>query len=560
MEVLAAIAVILLIILIILVLFIPSLALVFGMGLVSKQCFPRKNLWFRWGGVLVTLLLIPQILNVIIERDITRVFSQSHGEIPSDISGRIVAVAPYSSAKLTILNCGKSCILLLLSGKIDQYLEVQRTSDLVNLNVTAFRFEKNVDCSFMDDFVGRHLSPRLENTIRELSLSGTCLTSRETTLDIADVLVTYDKVQSSSWLMPPIVGQKVSVSQRDHKTDDWKEIYRNVAVKYDRIFPILLPAFTLDKKRYPIDVLRSKIYRTQDKKIVCNKDWFSEYGPCYRQPTYTSVIETLGISVSEYSLEKSGIISSKFDRTLSILKLVKVIISEDRQPTPNEWALITRHISSEYYDSSVFADLVIDVVSYENFPVPSFFFGVDKLDEDQKALLASAVVKRIGKDMPGPEIGNSNEKQQWYNLYKIIEKLPVDILEPYFDDLVSAVPKRSNKKQYVDFFKKFSSRSRQPILDIIKADKKRLASLSPVMCRLGDELSGIEGPLMEMAQTGHIRLNRNYGQVIFLLLDIGVEESRILNTVNPDAFQASSQTNSIKRFIEKYRAGKNRCR
>jgi hypothetical protein len=560
MEVLAMLDIILIAVLVMLFVFIPSLVMIWGMSRASKNWVPYKTWWTRWASILIVLFIVPQILNLFIERDVTRLVSQSHGAIPNKVSTRILAVELYNNGKSTRFGCNQDCILLLLSGKIDQYLIVQRPPEHAHPKVTAFTFKKNSDCPFIDGFVDRPLSAKLENTVRELSLSGTCLTASDTTLDEADMFVIYDKVQDFSWLIRPSSGHQISVSQRDQNTGEWTEIYRDIKIRYSRIFPVLLPAFILDKKRSRVDVLRRTMYRSHDKKSACNQGWFSDYAPCHRQLRHRSASEILGISVSEYSLQKLGVIAAKSDRAATLSNLVKTIVSEGREPNVNEWALINRFISYEYYESDTYARLVIDVISHDNFPVPNVFFGLDKFNQEQKSRLASAIVSRIKNDVPGPEIGGSNTKQQWYNLYKTLEILSVDILEPHFEDLVYAVTKRPYNTQYVDFLGKFGSRSRQPILDLIKADKRRLRPLSPVMCKLGSSLSGIEDPLMEMAEKNQIRLNGYYGQIVYLLLDIGVEEGRILSTVNLSEMQASSQTNSIKRYLKKHKTGKTHCR
>ena len=558
MGILGTIAVIIIIILILAIIFMPSLAMIFGLNWASKNSFPNKNRWLRWCGVMVVLLITPQILNTIIEHDVKKVVAQSHGEPPRNSSARILAVQKYYR-DYSVEDCRADCIALLLSEKIDQYLIAQYPRKHANAKVTAYRFEENSDCPSIETFPKRRLSAKLENTVRLLSLSGKCLTARDATLDIADLLITYDKVPSPSWLTPNVRGHQISISQKGQKSEKWEEVYRDIGLRYEQVYPILLPTFPLVKNRPQIDVMRRTMYRTHNSQVTCKVDWFSDHGPCYRQIRLKPVSDILGVSVSEHNLEKSGIIGTKADRTDMLSNLVQSIILEDRIPSPNEWALINRFISSEYDDSQAFAELAINVASHKKFPFPQLAFGMRKFSNQQKSQLTNAVINRILNDIPGPEIGKSTEKHQWNNLYRIVKDLPKEILEPYFDDLVGAVLLRSNKKQNVEFFEKFGPRSRQPILDILKSDKKRLKSLSSVMCKMGSDLRGIEIPLMKMAENNQISLRGNYGKVVYFLMDLGVDENQLLNTVDQSSPQADNHRNSIIRAVRKYKTGKKFC-
>ena len=554
MEILGWIAVIFMIILILVSIFLPSIAMFFGLSWVSKNKFPKKNRWVRWSGVLLVLFITPQILNKVIERDVQKVVAQSHGVPPHYIGTPVIAVQTHYKE-----HCKSDCVSLLLSGKVEQYLIVQYPTENTNPKVTAYRFEENSECPHIDIFDKSRLSAKLESTVRLLSLSGKCLTARDATLDIADLLITYDKVPSPSWLTPNVRGHQISISQKGQKSEKWEEVYRDIGLRYEQVYPILLPTFPLVKNRPQIDVMRRTMYRTHNSQVTCKVDWFSDHGPCYRQIRLKPVSDILGLSVSEHNLEKSGIIVTKADRTDMLSNLVQSIILEDRIPSPNEWALINRFISSEYDDSQAFAELAINVASNKKFPFPQLAFGMRKFSNQQKSQLANAVINRIRNDIPGPELGKSTEKHQWNNLYRIVKELPKEILEPHFDDLVGAVLLRSNKKQNVEFFEKFGPRSRQPILDILKSDKKRLKSLSSVMCKMGSDLRGIEIPLMKMAESHQISLRGNNGKIIYFLMDLGIDENRLLNTVDQSTHYADNDTNSITQSIKKYKSGKKYC-
>jgi len=554
MEILGWIAVIFMIILILVSIFLPSIAMFFGLSWVSKNKFPKKNRWVRWSGVLLVLFITPQILNKVIERDVQKVVAQSHGVPPHYIGTPVIAVQTHYKE-----HCKSDCVSLLLSGKVEQYLIVQYPTENTNPKVTAYRFEENSECSHIDIFDKSRLSAKLESTVRLLSLSGTCLTTRDAKLDIADLLVTFDKVPKPSWFTPSVRGYQISISQKGSRIGEWEEIYRDIGLKYGQVSKILLPTFTLVKNRPPIDVVRRPMFWSPAGKVACKEDWFSDQEACYRQLRRKPVSEILGLSVSEYNLEKSGIIRNKTERAETLSNLIETIISEERIPTPNEWAMINRFISSEYHESEAITELVLNVMSHSKFPVPQLAYGGLKLSNEQKSQLANAVINRIGNDIPGPDIGKSTEKQQWRNLYRIVKELPADFLDPHFEELVDAVLLRANKKQNVEFFEKFGPRSRQPILDILVADKKRLKSLSSVMCKMGSELSGIEDPLMKMAESHQISLRGNNGKIIYFLMDLGIDENRLLNTVDQSTHYADNYTNSITQSIKKYKSGKKYC-
>jgi len=174
-------------------------------------------------------------------------------------------------------------------------------------------------------------------------------------------------------------------------------------------------------------------------------------------------------------------------------------------------------------------------------------------------LLAAAAVARLKADTPGPVIGNLTEKGQTRRLFYMLDKFQVGTLESHLDDLLAVIMKHPNQSAYANFLEKLGPKSRQPILDLIKSDKRRIRSLSRTMCKLGEDLAGIETPLMEMAERHEIELGGHYGHLVYLMLELGIDENRILNSVNPDSFHAERHTKQIQRKIKKFQSGKYYC-
>ena len=79
------------------------------------------------------------------------------------------------------------------------------------------------------------------------------------------------------------------------------------------------------------------------------------------------------------------------------------------------------------------------------------------------------------------------------------------------------------------------------------------------MCKMGSDLRGIEIPLMKMAENNQISLRGNYGKVVYFLMDLGVDENQLLNTVDQSSPQADNHRNSIIRAVRKYKTGKKFC-
>lgn len=559
MDALYAILGFIIIILVTVIVFIPSLLMVMGLRWAAEKLPSNTNGWVRWGSVLIVMLVTPQIFNNFINRDVTKMLALSQPSADQKISANILAVKPLESRMTNRTICGEDCALLLLSGEIEEYLVVGPSTDSDIKEVTSFKFEETSDCNHIN-FLGRDIRSNLENIIREMSLSGRCLTSSESTLDIADVLVEYSTIEPDDKFLSRTKGLQTLVSRKNTSNGDWRVIQRDIGVRYREVFPVLLPAFSYANEKGPLDVLTKMKYRTEEKKFHCKTDWFSDFAPCHRQFKFRPASNILGLSVSTYRLEQDGVIETKLNRTISLSKLVKGIISENRNPNPNEWTLISDFISNEYPESETFSDLVIDVISNEKFPVPPIYFGLKQLSTEEKALVLTAAIQRIERESPGPIIGDESEETQWRSLYNIVKNSSTDLIEPHFNDLVDAVSKRPNNTQYVAFLEKFGAKSQKPILDLLKSDRKRLSSLSRIMCRMGPELKGIEGPLMEMANNHEISIKGNYGRVIYLLLELGVTEEDLLRTVKPDSFQASSNQKSIQRFIDKYNTKGKRCR
>lgn len=558
MDILSVIFGFLIIIVVMLIVFIPSLLMVMGLRWAAEKLPSNTNGWVRWGSVLMIMLVTPQIFNNFINRDVTNMLALSHPIADQKISVDILAVKPLESRKTKHAMCGEDCALLLLSSEIEEYLVVGPSTESDIKEVTSFKFEETSDCNHIN-FLGRDIRSKLENIIREMSLSGRCLTSTESTLDIADVLVEYSTIEPEDKFLSRTKVLQTLVSRKNTSNGDWRVIQRDIGVRYREVFPVLLPAFSYANEKGPLDVLTTMKYRTEEKKIHCKTDWFSDYAPCHRQFKFRPASNILGLSVSTHRLEQDGVIETKLNRTISLSKLVKGIISENRNPSPNEWTLIADFISKEYPENETFSELVIDVISNEKFPVPPIYNGLKQLSREEKALVLTAAIQRIERESPGPIIGDESEEQQWRSLYNIVKITPTDLIEPHFNDLVDAASKRPNKTQYVEFLGRFGAKSQKPILDLIKSDSRRMSSLSRVMCRMGSELKGIEVPLMEIANNHEISIKGNYGRVIYLLLELGVTEEDLLRTVNPDNFQASSNQRSIQRFIDKYNTKGKRC-
>lgn len=559
MDVLGGILVVFIMFLVVIMFSIPAIAMVAGLRWAAGRLPFKTNRWVTCGSVLMFMLIIPQIFNAFINRDVKNILAANQPRTSGDIPVDILAVQPADSPRTKRAMCGKDCALLLLSGEVEQYLVVEPATKTDVKKVTAFKFEDRSDCDQID-FLGRDMRSNLENTIRGMSLSGQCLTATESTLDIADVFVEHTAIEPDDRSLSRIKGLQTSIFQRHAPNGEWKEIQRDIGVRYRKVFPLFIPTFTTSTKRGPIGILTTIRYRDGRSEINCIADWFSEHTPCSRQLKPKPASALLGISVSAYSLEKNGVIDTKLNRTLSLSKLVKGIIAENRNPRPNEWTLIRDFISTEYHESETFSGVVIDVISHDAFPVPSIQHSMNVLSKDEKAVILDATIQRIGRDTPGPIIGDASEKRQWQRLYSIVKNSPDDLVEPYFNDLLKAVPKRPYKTQYIDFLRRFGAKSQQPILDLLKSDTKRLKSLSGVMCRMGSDLKGIEGPVMQMANNHQISLRGNYGNLVFLLLELGVTEEELLATVNPNRFGAARDLKSIQHFINRNNLKRKRCR
>jgi len=117
--------------------------------------------------------------------------------------------------------------------------------------------------------------------------------------------------------------------------------------------------------------------------------------------------------------------------------VVKNIILENRQPHANEWRVINNYILREYRGNAAYADLVVDVISNDNFPMPNLISGIETLDAHQKELVLDVLVKRIVQNKIGPEIGSSDERE-----------LPVNFVTPHFEALVNAKPPKGFHYQH----------------------------------------------------------------------------------------------------------------
>jgi len=494
------------------------------MAKITKRFSEGKTRWLKVGAVVAFLYAISQIYNHAIERSIDReldyVFAEDFGTHPKDISTRILAVEMSRKGQRDKGYCREDCALLLLSGEIDQYLDVYRPQGAITPHVMAFKIEDKIGCALSSHFDGRYMSRNLENTIRHLSLSGSCLTAHEATLDLADTLIVYNSINHSSSILPEVKGQGISISKKDAGTGKWIKLYKRSHILYKK------------------GALRRSIYSSAPgHKLICKETWLDDRGPCHRWFRYRPPSEILGLPVSESQLKRSEIMPDRDARYAAATKLVETIRSDTRLPTVNEWALINRYITSDFSSDEAYAALVLNVISsHNNFPLPDLSLGMDKLDAAQKRRLVAAIFVRLGRKVLGPEIGDFDKNKQDYHLYKIIKNLPSEFVAPYFDDLIKAASVRSYEKQSTVFLEKFGPKSRQP------------------------KLSGIEAPLLDLAKAHEISLAENYGQIVYLLMDLGVEEAQLLETVDETHRDNERDRAYILRYIKKYRQGKNRCR
>ncbi len=530
----------------------PSLILIWGVNSIAKIQWPELNNWVRRGALLGVLLALPVALNAHIDRRVDRYVAESQGAIPSGLSGLKVAVERRPARGSRYSACGDDCVRGLISGKIQRYLVVEEH------RVNGFNFENRESCPDVDDQIARRLSSKMKNILRERSLQGECLIESPASLSEADIWVKFRNAKKPSIFLSRVEGYDVTVSRKgpDRK---WQEIYRDIGFSYGRVFPIFLPALTLDKRGRPVDLIRRFHYRSPAKKTRCKTDILSEYGPCFRYRQRQTISGLLKLNISERELEKTGMISSQRERLNFVSNRVAQIISDGRAPTLNEWAMIEGVISSEYSESEDYTNLVKKVLHYPEFPTPSFGHRMQYFSGEEQFAIGDLVVERIILKHPGPVIGSSSEEQQWYNLYHALNQLPETALAVHYNDLVDTIMKRPNQTRYVTFLKKFGPRSQQTILDIVQTDPRRLRSLAPVMCEMGDQLSGIETSIMEMAKKRKISLTGHYGKLVYFLMARGVPEDQILNVPDKTSPKYESEHRRLKGLIERYNQGQGRC-
>lgn len=531
----------------------PSILLVWGTNSLAKIQWPDLNKWVRRGAVLSVLWALPLALNARIDRSVDRYVAQSHGAIHPGLTVRTVAVERPLFRGSRNAGCGDDCVRGLISGKIQRYLVVAEN------RIDGFSFETRETCPDVDDQLARRLSYKMKNILRKRSLQGECLVQSPASLNEADIWVKFGAAKKPSRLLNRVKGYDVTVSKKgpDRK---WQEIYRDISFSYGRVFPMFLPAFTLDKRGWPVDLIRKSYYRSPTKKTRCKTDVFSEFGPCYRQRRTISITGLLKLKTSERELEKSGLIESQKERLKFVSNRVAQVISDGRAPTLNEWAMIEGFISSEYSDSGDYTELVKRVLGSPVFPVPSFGHRMRYFTDAVQVELGDLVIERIIQEHPGPIIGESSEEQQWHKLYNALDQLPATVLAVHYEDLVETILKRPNETRYVAFLKKFGSRSSATILDILRSEPQRLRSLAPIMCRMDDQLSGLVTPLLDLAKQGQVSLGGHYGQVIYFLMNRGVSEESLLGTLNEANPHYNQKRRSMQSFIERYKNGNGRCR
>jgi len=558
LDILFGIVLLLVFVLFLLLLALPSIMALLGLIFGLKKLVPVKNRWIKFACIFAVFLIVPFVLNIIIDRDIRALISQSHGTLPLNYKSQNLAVMKTQRGSRKGPYCDTECLTLLISGNVVKYMIFQ--SDEVNLEtkVSSFWLQQGEDCGPIEDLINRLSDHALNNTIRAMHLSGTCLRKGVDVLGNADVVVQHDTVENPSQLMFNFKTTVLSILTKPVGDNEFTEVYRNIRVRYTPFFPVLLPSFDYRDNKYRPDLLRNIKFRDINGTHNCRVDMFAE--SCSRRlHQYSSASKVLGLNITEYSLVKDGIIPSKDSQFGSVAKLVKKIVKEDRKPSQPEWNLI-KHTMGNSSSLSGYNQLVIDVMSDTRFPVPPVYYGINKnMTDNEMSQLVSAIMNRIKMNVPSPLMEGDTEKRQLDILYRIINKLSREVLGPYFNDLIAAVPKRKNRKIYVEFFEKFGNRSVEPILQIIDDDKKRLKSLSKVMCKMGTDLSGIEVQLMKWAENNKIRFSGSNKSTIYALMALGVNEDRIKSTLDPDTFQYSTHFNTIKRTIQKYKSGKKYC-
>jgi len=237
----------------ILIVFAPSWILFLAALWASKKLIPKQRRWISWGALLAILFVTPQILNLLIEKEVSKTLSENHFQSSENESTRILAVEVIGSSFVKPALCDTECAALLLSGKIDVYLAVSRERKTNRQKVTSFQFEAREVCPSID-FLSRKYSAELRNTIFALGLQGKCLTSSDSELALADTHIKYTYRERRFLLRKKGLVSGYSVSRRNLETNESCALFYYLPLIMMQILQVILVLMEISRSIFGIDL------------------------------------------------------------------------------------------------------------------------------------------------------------------------------------------------------------------------------------------------------------------------------------------------------------------
>ncbi|MEZ5812389.1 MAG: hypothetical protein R3D45_13335 [Rhizobiaceae bacterium] len=437
----------------------PALFLVALIAFGISRVLPLRNgaalIAVSLAASLLLLAVPPSIINIGIDNEAAAIVAGDRSKLALPLRARAIAFRqPAARARLREADegystCNQFCIHALLNGVADRFLivNVKDPHAAIALNEPAVEYtlRKMPACPpvryksavrDLDFRTPRERGAKQLDAVEELMLrvsSGTCLVSRDAVLGDADIAITDGNLKrrgkNAFGAGFDLGADTLSATRRtvhliDGKAGSLTEIFRNTAVEYAPLGPMLLPV-----PHMAAELRTSMGWWRRNRRI----NMPSRYPG---KAEWTSFLTgTLGLDLELKTPDRSSEVIARID----------AIRAEGRAPNRAEWALIATHfdnlqphkVTSEQFRAAV------DILEDPAFPAPPRLYaivehGLRNASPDLDRIAAS-LVRRLADGSVGDAALQQDAGEQIETMSIAVDRLPGETLRPHLNDFLRLV-------------------------------------------------------------------------------------------------------------------------
>lgn len=437
----------------------PALFLVALIGFGVSRVLPLRNkvavAVLSLAASLLLLAIPPSIVNIGIENEASTLVAGDRDELAPPLEVRAIAFREpgwrlrQRDADKGYSSCNQFCIHALLNGVADRFLVVNvkdpHAAIALDEPAVEYALREMPECPpvkyksavrDLDFQTPYERGAKQLDAVEELMLrvsSGTCLVSRDAVLGDADIAITDGSLKRRkknafgagfNLRADTLSATRRTVHLIDGKAGVASEIYRDTAVRYAPLGPMLLPV-----PHMAAELRTSMGWWRRDRRI----NMPSRYPG---KAEWTSFLTgTLGLDLELKTADRSGEVIARID----------AIRAEGRAPNRAEWALIATHfdglqphrVTPEQFRAAV------DMLEVLAFPAPPRLYaivehGLRNASPDLDRIAAS-LARRLADGSIGDAALQQDAGEQIKTMSVAIERLPDETLRPHLDDFLRLV-------------------------------------------------------------------------------------------------------------------------